>query len=189
MHIAVAVMMLGYTRTQGVVAYNNETKAFDMVTPARARKMIADKELFGIKWRKNDSDMIEFYPDKDTWNQSDIIVLSGLSYRPMINDIPGADVMNTMYSVSKIIRDKEKNKYEVVSNTFQRLLLTEEQLKELAGITVVAGVKIEDNSVKACEGLPVEHVETKANEKTTVKINKNTVKKKPTIRKEKAKTK
>lgn len=189
MHIAVAVMMLGYTRTQGVVGYNTDTKSFDLITPALARKKIDNKEIYGILWRKNDSDMLEFYPDKEGWNQSDIMILSGLTYRPMINDIPGADVMNTIYSASKIIRDKEKNKYEVVSNTFQRLLLTEEQLKEIAGITVVAGVKIEDNSVKACEGLPVEHVETKAKEKTTVRTDKNTVKKKSTIRKEKAKTK
>ena len=189
MHIAVAVMMLGYTRTQGVVAYNNETKAFDLATPARARKMIDDKELFGIKWRKNDSDMVEFYPDQDGWNQKDIMILSGLMYRPMINDVPGMEIMNTIYSVSKIIYGNGKNAYEVVSNTFQRLTLSEEQLVELANITVVAGVRIENGIIKLCDGLPVEHVETKAKEKTTVKTDKNTVKKKSTIIKEKSKTK
>ena len=133
--------------------------------------------------------MIEFYPDKEGWNQSDIMVLSGLSYRPMINDVPGMEIMNTIYSVSKIVYGNGKNTYEVVSNTFQRLTLSEEQLVELARITVVAGVRIENDVVKPYEGLPVERVETKTEEKTTVKIEKNTVKKKSTIRKEKAKTK
>ena len=189
MHIAVAVMMLGYTRTQGVVGYNTDTKAFDLITPAMARKKIGDKEIYGIMWRKNESDMIEFYPDKDGWNQKDIMVISGLSYRPMIDDVPGMEIMNTIYSVSKIIYGNGKNTYEVVSNTFQRLTLTEEQLVELANITVVAGVRIDNDIIKPCDGLPVERVETKTKEKSTVKTDKNTVKKKSTIRKEKTKTK
>ena len=190
MHIAVAVMMLGYTRTQGVVAYNNESKAFDLVTPARARKMIADKELFGVKWRKkDDSDMVEFYPDLDGWNQKDIMALSGLSYRPMENDVPGMEIMNTIYSVSRIIYGNGKNTYEVVSNTFQRLTLTEEQLIELSNITVVAGIRIEHGIIEPCEGLLVEQVITEVNDKKTVKTDRSTTKKKPTISKEKKKAK
>jgi len=189
MHIAVAIMMLGYTRTQGVVAFNSETKAFDLVTPARARKMIDDKELFGIRWKKDDSDIVEFYPDQEGFNQSDIMILSGLSYRPMLNDIPGADVMNSIYSVAKVIKENEKNTYEVISNTFQRLTLTEEQLIELSNITVVAGIRIEHGNIEPCEGLPVERVITEVNDKKTVKTDRSTTKKKPTISKEKKKAK
>lgn len=189
MHIAVAVMMLGYTRTQGVVAFNSETKSFDLATPARARKMIDDKDLFGIKWRKNDSDMVEFYPDQEGWSQDDIMILSGLTYRPMLNDVPGVDVMNTMYSVSKVIRKNGKNMYEVVSNTFQRLVLTEEQIVELANITVVAGVRIENGIIKPCDGLPVEQANTDTSEKKSIKKDRNTADKKTAVSKEKKKAK
>ena len=184
MYIAVAVMMLGYTRTQGVVAFNTETKAFDLATPARARKLIDDGKLYGLKWKKNDSDMTEFYPDLDGWNQEDIMALSGLSYRPMINDVPGMEIMNTIYSASKIIYGNGKNTYEVVSNTFQRLTLSEEQLVELAGITVVAGVRIENGIIKPCDGLPVEQANTDTSEKKSIKKGKNTANKKPAVSKE-----
>ena len=189
MHIAVAVMMLGYTRTQGVVGYNSDTKAFDLLTPALARKKIDNKEIYGILWRKNDSDMLEFYPDKEGWNQGDIMILSGLTYRPMITDIPGMEILNTIYAVSRIISENGKNSYEVISNTFQRLALTEEQLVELANITVVAGVRIENGIIKPCDGLPVEQVNTDTSEKKSIKKDRNTADKKPTVSKERKKTK
>ena len=189
MHIAVAVMMLGYTRTQGVVGYNTDTKAFDLITPALARKKIDNKEIYGILWRKNDSDMLEFYPDKEGWNQSDIMILSGLTYRPMLTDIPGMEILNTIYAVSKIIYENGKNTYEVVSNTFQRITLTEEQLVELANITVVAGVRIENGIIKPCDGLPVEQANTGTSETKSVKTDRSTVKKKTAVSKERKKAK
>ena len=191
MNIAVAIMMLGYTRTQGVVAYNTELKSFDLVTPAKAKKMIDEKKMRGICWKYNDDRMLEFYPDLDGWNQKDIMILSGLTYRPMINDVPGLEVMNTMYSVSKIINEKNAKKYEVVSNTFQRLTLTDEQMRGLAEITVVAGVSIEGDQVEACEGLIVEQVENVENKKTQATKKTSTRKKvekdKPSNNRQKAK--
>ncbi len=157
MYIATAIMALGYTRTNGVIAYNQGDKSFPLLTPARAKKMIDAAELKGLLWEKNeDTGQLEFIPDKEGWNLGNIMVLSGLTYRPWHEDI-GETVQNTIFSVVRVIED-ESTSYEVVSNTFQRLEgLTETQIRGLASITEVGGIVIdEDDNIQILDGVIVE---------------------------------
>ncbi len=157
MYIATAIMALGYTRTNGVIAYNQSDKSFPLLTPARAKKMIEAKELKGLIWTKSpDNEQLEFIPDKEGWNLGNIMVLSGLTYRPWHEDI-GETVQNTIFSVVRVIED-ESTSYEVVSNTFQRLEgLTETQIRELASITEVGGIVIDDDdNIQILDGVVVE---------------------------------
>ncbi len=157
MYIATCIMALGYTRTNGIIAYNQCDKSFTLLTPARAKKMIDVGELKGVLWTKNpDSEQLEFVPDKEGWNLGNIMMLSGLTYRPWHEDV-GETVQNTIFSVVRVVED-DSTSYEVVSNTFQRLEgLTETQIRELASITEVGGIVIDDDdNIQILDGVIVE---------------------------------
>ena len=157
MYIATCVMALGYTRVNGLIAYNQSDKSFSLITPARARKMIDSDELKGVRWVKNnETDLFEFTPDKEGWNLGNIMVLSGLTYRPWKEDY-SSEVQNTIYSVVKVTEGEEKT-FEIVSNTFQRLDgISEQQVRELASITEVGGIVIdEDDNIHILDGVVVE---------------------------------
>ena len=86
MRYAVSVMMLGYTRLSGLVAFNSETKEFEEITPAVARNMIEHKQIKGVKWKNND-DGGEFIVDTEGFNQKDIPIKTAVGkFRSMVND-------------------------------------------------------------------------------------------------------
>lgn len=156
MMVAVSIMALGYTRINGVIAYNPSDKSFPLLTPARAKKMVDAGELKGVLWVKNsDTGQLEFVPDEN-WGLSNIMILSGLTYRPWKEDY-SSEVQNTIYSVVKFTDGEEKT-FEIVSNTFQRLEgISEKQVKELASITEVGGIIIdEDDNIHILDGVVVE---------------------------------
>ena len=156
MYIATCIMALGYTRTNGIIAYNQSDKSFPLLTPARAKKMIDDGELKGVLWTKNpDSEQLEFVPDKEGWNLGNIMVLSGLTYRPW-HETVGETIQNSIYSVVRIFKDNDRTLYEVVANTFQRISLNAVQLIELSNITDIGGVIIDNEDIRALDGVIVE---------------------------------
>lgn len=157
MRFAVSVLMLGYTRLSGLVAYNSESREFEEITPAVARNMIEHKQIKGVKWKNND-DGGEFVVDTEGFNQKDIPIKTAVGkFRSMVNENYTGLTVVSMYTVVRVIETDYRGRlYEVVSNKCARVKIAEENLIELAKITNVAGVIIEDNHVEVCEGVVFE---------------------------------
>lgn len=156
MKYAVSVIMLGYTRLAGLVVYDSETKGFEELTPAVAKKLLSEKQIKGVRW-EDDSDGGRFIPDEEEFNQKNILVRTAVGkFRPLLNDYVGVPIYSMYTVVRKLLTDYRGTLYEVVSNKAVRVKVTEEQLRELNKITGVAGVWINDNEIKLCDGIPVE---------------------------------
>ncbi|MBD5508838.1 MAG: hypothetical protein HDR05_12545 [Lachnospiraceae bacterium] len=157
MKYAVSVCMLGYTRIQGVVCFDSDTKEFLEITPAVAKRMIDHGQIKGIKW-KNTEDGVEFVCDTENWNQQDIPVKTACGkFRPLLNDYPGVQV-NSMYTVVRVLdTDYRGRLFEVVSNKCCRVKITENNLRQLATITTIAGCWITDDEVKVADGVIYEN--------------------------------
>ena len=184
-YVALAILGLGYTRVNGILSYDIQTRSFPELTPAQARKLIDSNELVGVKFTESDLGG-EFIPDTD-FGYTNILLKTGCGkFRPYYNDIPGEPV-NSIYALVRVIdADYRGRLYEVVGNTGQRIKLSEEQLRDLAAITQVALVTITDDSINVMECVPYEDrrktVEVKpvaaqdnshaGNESTEVKENK-----------------
>lgn len=157
MRYAVSVGYLGYTRCNNVCVYNPESRGFDDLTPAEARRYIDRKQLKGVLWRNGD-DGPEFYPDADGFNQKDIMIKSANKFRPMLHDVLAGNPVNSFLTVVRVLdTDYRGRLYEVVSNKYSRLKITEQNLRELNEITVIAGVWITDNEIKVCDGVQYEN--------------------------------
>ncbi|MFG6344647.1 MAG: hypothetical protein K1W35_12975 [Lachnospiraceae bacterium] len=156
MFYCVSIMMLGYTRINGVVAYNSKGKCFDEITPAIARQLISKNMLKGIKWKNND-DKGEFICDVEGWNQQNIPIKTACGkFRPMLNDVPGVPI-NSMCTVVRVLdTEKSGRLYEIVSNKCMRLKVGEKNLRELNEISSVAGVWITDDEIILAEGVKYE---------------------------------
>ena len=180
MFYVVSVMMLGYTRTHGLQVYDSSNRSFPEVTPATAKKLIAEGTLKGVTWKNNDDGGL-FIPDVEGWNQCEVLVRTGCGkFRPLLVDLPEQNV-NSIYTVVRIIdTDYRGRLFEVVSNTCQRIKVTEEILRGLNDITVVAGVRIGDD-IEVLDGVEYEdRRESKTEEKTGArKSTTNNTKKKP----------
>lgn len=152
----VSIMMLGYTRINGVVAYDSKGKCFEEITPAIARQLISKNMLKGIKWKNND-DKGEFICDVEGWNQQNIPIKTACGkFRPMLNDVPGVQI-NSMCTVVRILdTDYRGRLYEIVSNKCMRLKVAEKNLRELNEISSVAGVWFTDNEIIPAEGVEYE---------------------------------
>lgn len=157
MRYAVSVGFLGYTRCNNVCVYNPESRGFDDLTPAEARRYIDRKQLKGVLWRNGDEGP-EFYPDDNGFNQKDIMIKSANKFRPMLHDVLAGNPVNSFLTVVRVLdTDYRGRLYEVVSNKYSRLKITEQNLRELNEITVIAGVWITDNEIKVCDGVQYEN--------------------------------
>lgn len=157
MRYAVSVGYLGYTRCNNVCVYNPESRGFDDLTPAEARRYIDRKQLKGVLWRNGD-DGPEIYPDANGFNQKDIMIKSANKFRPMLHDVLAGNPVNSFLTVVRVLdTDYRGRLYEVVSNKYSRLKITEQNLRELNEITVIAGVWITDNEIKVCDGVQYEN--------------------------------
>lgn len=157
MRYAVSVGYLGYTRCNNVCVYNPESRGFDDLTPAEARRFIDQKQLKGVLWR-NGEDGPEFYPDSENFNQQDIMIKSANKFRPMLHDVLAGNPVNSFLTVVRVLdTDYRGRLYEVVSNKYSRLKVTEQNLRELNDITVIAGVWITDEGIKVCDGVQYEN--------------------------------
>lgn len=154
-YVALAILGLGYTRVNGILSYDIQTRSFPELTPAQARKLIDSNELVGVKFTKSDLGG-EFIPDTD-FGYTNILLKTGCGkFRPYYNDIPGEPV-NSIYALVRVIdTDYRGRLYEVVGNTGQRIKISEEQLRGLAAITQVALVTITDDSINVMECVPYE---------------------------------
>jgi hypothetical protein len=167
---AVSIMALGFTRINGVVAYNSETREFLELTPAYARKLIDSNLLIGLKWKNSDKGT-EFICDLEGWNQQDIPVRTACGkFRPYINDVPGVEV-RSMYTLVRVLdTDYRGRLYEVVSNKACRVKLNEQAIKELNTMTNIAGLRIsETGNIEFLEG--VEYVDRRAKSDNNFDIN------------------
>lgn len=155
MRYAVYVGMLGYTRISSLCVYNEDTKCFDDLTPAEARRLINQKQLKGVICKKVDDEYI-FVCDSDGFNQKNIPVKSACKFRPLLNDYPGVEI-NSMYTVVRVLDTDYKGRlYELVSNKCCRVKITEKNLRELAEITNIAGVWITEDEIKVADGIKYE---------------------------------
>lgn len=157
MRYAVSVGYLGYTRCNNVCVYNPESRGFDDLTPAEARRFIDQKQLKGVLWR-NGEEGPEFYPDTEGFNQKDIMIKSANKFRPMLKDVLAGNPVNSFFTVVRVLdTDYRGRLYEVVSNKYSRVKVTEQNLRELNDITVVAGVWITDDEIEVCDGVQYEN--------------------------------
>lgn len=150
-----SVGYLGYTRCNNVCAYNPESRGFDDLTPAEARRLIDLGQIKGILWR-NGEEGPEFYPDIKGFNQTDVMVKSANKFRPMVNDVVGAPINSFFTTVRVIDTDYIGRLYEVVSNKYSRVKFTEESLRKMAEITVISGIWITDDEIKVADGVMYE---------------------------------
>ena len=154
MKFAVSVGMLGYTRINNLCVYDSETRGFEDLTPACARKEIDLGLIKGVKWRNTEEDGPEFYCDEAGFNQKDIMVKSANKFRPLVNDVVGSQTNNSMYTVVRILDTPHRGRlYEVVSNKYQRVKIDEAALRKLDSLTSVAGVVILDDDITSCDGV------------------------------------
>ena len=153
--VAVAELMLGYTRVQGLVVYNSASKEFNEVPPAQAKRLITAGELYGVKY-KDTEDGIQFYCDED-FSQEDILIKTACGkYRSMNNEIIGSSVLNSIYTVVKKVEYTDKSFYEIVGTKCSRLMIAEENLVELNKISHVAGCWISENGdIQLHDAIPV----------------------------------
>lgn len=152
---AVSVGMLGYTRIQSVVVYNSKTRAFDELTPAIARNYIKSGMVKGVVWQNNEDGGM-FLPDKD-FNQNEILVKTAAGkFRPLLHEEPGMPV-NSIYTVVRVLyTDYRGTLFEVVSNRYDRIKISEEQLRVINAISPVAGVWISEDKIEVDESIPIE---------------------------------
>lgn len=152
---AVSVGMLGYTRIQSVVVYNSKTRAFDELTPAIARNYIKSGLVKGVVWQNNEDGGM-FLPDKD-FNQNEILVKTAAGkFRPLLHEEPGMPV-NSIYTVVRVLyTDYRGTLFEVVSNRYDRIKISEEQLRVINAISPVAGVWISEDKIEVDESIPIE---------------------------------
>ena len=152
---AVSVGMLGYTRIQSVVVYNSKTRAFDELTPAIARNYIKSGSVKGVVWQNNEDGGM-FLPDKD-FNQNEILVKTAAGkFRPLLHEEPGMPV-NSIYTVVRVLyTDYRGTLFEVVSNRYDRIKISEEQLRVINAISPVAGVWISEDKIEVDESIPIE---------------------------------
>lgn len=155
MRYVVSVGYLGYTRCNNVCAYNPESRGFDDLTPAEARRLIDCNQIKGLLWR-NGEEGPEFYPDAKGYNQTDIMIKSANKFRPMVNDVVGAPVNSFFTTVRVLDTDYNGRLYEVVSNKYSRVKFTEESLRKMAEITLISGVWITDDEIKIADGVMYE---------------------------------
>ena len=151
--VAVAELMLGYTRVQGLVVYNSASKEFNEISPAQARRLIDSGELFGVKYEKTE-DGYEFHCD-ESFSQEDLMIKTACGkYRSMNNEIIGSSILNSIYTVVKKIEYTDQNFYEIVGTKCSRMVITEDNLRELNNISHVAGCWI-DSEITLHEAIPV----------------------------------
>ena len=156
MRYVVSVGFLGYTRCNNVCAYNPDSRGFDDLTPAEARRAIDNKQLKGVLWR-NGEEGPEFYPDSAGFNQKDIMIKSANKFRPMLNDVLAGNPVNSFLTVVRVIdTDYRGRLYEIVSNKYSRIKITEQNLRELNEITLIAGAVITDSEIKICDDVQYE---------------------------------
>lgn len=156
MRYVASVGFLGYTRCNNVCAYNPESKGFDDLTPAEARRLIDQKQLKGLLWR-NGSDGPEFYPDEAGFNQRDIMVKSANKFRPLLNDVLCGIPVNSFCTVVRVLdTDYAGRLYEIISNKYCRLKVTESNIRELNAITLISGVWITENEVRIADDVMYE---------------------------------
>ena len=80
-YVALAILGLGYTRVNGILSYDIQTRSFPELTPAQARKLIDSNELVGVKFTKSDLGG-EFIPDTD-FGYTNILLKTGCGkFRP-----------------------------------------------------------------------------------------------------------
>lgn len=153
-------LCLGYTRLVGCLVYSPQTREFNEITTAAARRALERGDILGVKWK--DGADGEFIPDEG-FGMTNLLIKSGVGkYRPLYNDIPGEPV-NSMYVVTRVLdTDYRGRLYEVVNQRCQRVKLEEEQLRKLAEITQVAGVRITDDSIEVLDGILYEDRRKKA---------------------------
>lgn len=169
MFYAVSVMMLGYTRINGVVAYNNSTREFLELTPAKARELINIGKLKGLKWI-NTEDGVEFVCDTEGWNQQNMPIKTACGkFRPMLNDYPGVE-FNSMFTLVRVVDVDECRLYEVVSNKCCRIKMKEADLRGLANITNIAGCWIKEDEIVVADGVLMVDRRTSAKEEA-VEVN------------------
>lgn len=169
MFYAVSVMMLGYTRINGVVAYNNSTREFLELTPAKARELINTGKLKGLKWI-NTEDGVEFVCDTEGWNQQNMPIKTACGkFRPMLNDYPGVE-FNSMFTLVRVVDVDECRLYEVVSNKCCRIKMKETDLRGLANITNIAGCWIKEDEIVVADGVLMVNRRTSAKEEA-VEVN------------------
>lgn len=155
MFYAVSIMSLGYTRINGVVAFNNATYEFLEITPAVAKKLINNGQMKGLLW-KNSEHGVEFVCDKEGFNQQNIVVKTACGkFRPLYDDYPG-NINNCTCSVVRVFEKGEERQYEVVSNTCFRVKMSEEDLRGLAKVVYIAGVVITADDIKVCDGVVIQ---------------------------------
>lgn len=152
-YVALAILGLGYTRVNGILSYDIQTRSFPELTPAQARKLIDSNELVGVKFTGSGLDG-EFIPDKE-YGYTNILLKTGCGkFRPYYNPL---EPVNSIYALVRVIdTDYRGRMYEVVGNTCQKIKISEEQLRGLAAITQVALVTITDDSINVMECVPYE---------------------------------
>lgn len=154
-NVFLAELSLGYTRVVGALCFSPQTREFNEVTTAVAKRMIQNKELLGVKW-EDDANGGGFVPDEE-FGMTNLLIKSGVGkYRPLYNDIPGEPV-NSMYVVTRVLdTDYRGRLFEVVNQKCQRIKLNEEQIRKLAELTQVAGVRITDDDIEILDGIQYE---------------------------------
>ena len=93
------------------------------------------------------------------------MVKSATKFRPLLHDYPGLNI-NSMFTVVRVLdTDYRGRLYEVVSNKYCRVKITEENLRELANITNVAGVWIHEDRIEVIDGVLYEDRRAASKEK------------------------
>jgi Predicted membrane protein len=151
-------------RVAGFTCYESATKEFLELTPKQVKNLIAGEGIHGLKLEKN-----EIALDQEGFNMKNLMVKSGIGNFHAMN--PVDSMVNTMYSVVKVILSKEGKTYEIVSNKAARTLISEERLKVMMEFTSIAGVVLDGSkAIQVCSGVEFEDTTPKEESKPKIEV-------------------
>lgn len=156
---------LGYTRISGFTLYDGSSKEFQEKTPKEVKELIKKGQVNGLKLVNGEIEL-----DKEGFNQQNLMIKTGVGKYRQLHEKD--TLINCMYAVVKVIKNDKETVYEVINNRYARVKIIEDKLKVLYDIGgFIAGVIIEKNKIKICNGVEVEDNRTLKLEKSKKETN------------------
>ena len=148
-------------RIMGYSVYVSESKDFMECSPKKVKDIFSTGEcIHGLRIENGEIEL-----DVTGFHMKNLMVKTGLgTYRPLK---PDSEIMvNNLYCLVRIIRNKAMISYELVSSKCGRTEVTEQKLKSMLEFTSVAGVHLDGDKLVICdgvEGAPAEATKEKLN--------------------------
>lgn len=145
MRTAIARIDLGQTRLGvGWVLYDHSTKAFDEMTPREVKLLIKENLVNGLKLVDDKIVVDEEY-------FSNFVLKTGVGNYRFIKASQRKDT--TVMAVTEVSKSKFGRMYEVITNYYQRFVVSEDKLRHYVKTMIVGGAKLVDGELEIATGV------------------------------------